>query len=535
MKKNILWIVAAIVLLAGCLDDDNNYDYRQVNGLDGYKVENVKQRYDCFQGEELELEPKIKFSIDSITPDASYEWYVDGVLKSTEPTYHFVAERPGRVEIVFCSIDNKTGLKFPHTITIEVASKYLKGWTILSEEVGGRSVLSMVMMKIEQWKKMENGQEVEYDTIIYTGQEVDILPNLGSGPIRLRENFTFDINGIFEGQLPDELVVVQKNKCVELNGNTFDVMAYAEDEFIGSAPAGFEPQDAVGNYACKYVLNKDGYLYFAQNAVSLDLHTARYLPDPAFGGKKVQAIVSAHKVDYGQSFGLMWDEDNTLFGIINNVSPNEKNGYSNGTMEDVGKLAEVSTGSGTDKSLFENYPGEILYTEVETYDSEEPSFLSLLKEDGKYYAHVFGLYYYRRPPITVESSVKRELDPGMFTQYKEAVVFPYKDFVIVANGNELWHCAYTHSGDRGKRIKTFDKPIVGINCKDFNRDDLNAHLGIALEGGEFYIYELGYPESGNVNEVDMRQLYYGTGFGKVVDVLYKFGRSHNITAYNGIY
>lgn len=531
MKKNIIWFVAALLLLAGCLDDDNNYDYRQVNSMNGYKVTNMEDDYTCFEGESVLLEPKIKFSIDSLNPDASYEWNVNGVVKSKEPTYLFVAENPGTTVIVFCSIDNKTGVKFPTKVKIEVISKYLQGWVLLSARTGtDESQLSMVLTKKEKRTRMEDGKEVQLDTIIYVGAEKDIFPSLGFGPKKLTENFTFDVSGLQPGQIGDEILVVQRDKCLEINGNTMGLMAYPEDDFIGNAPAGFEPKDAAGNYACKYLLDENGYVYFGRNAVATDLHTCRYLPDPAFGGRKVKSITTAHKLDYGHYFGLALDENNTLFGIINDVTVRTENGFDNGTMEDVGRVAEIDAVS-YDKSRFTNIPGEVLFNDVAYYNSEGAQFLSFVKQDGKCYSHLYSLYYYRKPPIQVDYSRWNEVDPNMFTTVKDVVIFHHKNYAVVANGNELWHYYYGETGDRGKRIKTFNKPIVSISSRDFDKKDDHAdvaHIGVALEEGEFYIYELSMPDTDDVNLVNMEVLYSGTGFGKIVDVLYKYGESTNM-------
>lgn len=527
MKNKLIGILAALLLLAGCLDDENKYDYIRINSGDGYKVKNFETFYTCFQGEELVLAPEFKFTIDSIAPDASYEWYVDKELKSTEPTYRFRSDKPGNVEVVFTTIDNKTGVRFSEKTTVSVVSKYFKGWVILSSPVGSdRSQLNVVMVRTEKHTRIKEGKEVQYDTIVYIGEERDIYPGLGTGPLKLTENFTYDENGLLPEQVGDEIVVIQRDKCVELNGNTLEVMAYAQDEFLGNAPAGFQPIDAAGNYACKYVLNKDGYIYFAHNTIGSDLHTARYLPDAAFGGRKVKALTPTHKIPYAQSFSLVLDENNTYFGITNDVGV--KKDYSLTDTENVGGIAEIDAGS-FDRSHFCNIPGEVLFTDVSDYSRDEARYLSFVKQDGKYYAHVFGLYMYRKPPLEVQYDKWTEMDPAMFTNWKDAAVFHFNDFVLVANGNELWHYSFREDGDRGKCIKTFDKPIVSLFAKDFNlRYDFAgiSHAGIALEGGEFYVYQLSYPDAEDVSRVEMHKLYHQTGFGDIKDVLYKHGRSY---------
>ncbi len=57
MKR--VWIYAVVAALAGfvsgCLDDDNNYDYKQINDMEGARdnFQNFKDSYSVVEGEEL--------------------------------------------------------------------------------------------------------------------------------------------------------------------------------------------------------------------------------------------------------------------------------------------------------------------------------------------------------------------------------------------------------------------------------------------------------------------------------------------------
>lgn len=67
MRK--LGIYAVIVVLVGvvssCLDDDNNYNYKQINEMQGgaLNFENFNLDYSVIEGEELVLAPTFKFTI----------------------------------------------------------------------------------------------------------------------------------------------------------------------------------------------------------------------------------------------------------------------------------------------------------------------------------------------------------------------------------------------------------------------------------------------------------------------------------------
>ena len=90
-------------VMSGCLDDDNNYNYKQINDLQGgnFNIENINSGYNLIEGDELVLAPTFKFTIDSITPDVSYEWYIDKQLQTGESgaTYTFKADKSGTYQV----------------------------------------------------------------------------------------------------------------------------------------------------------------------------------------------------------------------------------------------------------------------------------------------------------------------------------------------------------------------------------------------------------------------------------------------------
>lgn len=536
MKKNIIWLFI-LLLAAGCLNDENNYDYTEINSVEDFTVKNLENT-SCFIGDVVTLKPTIKLSVDSINPDVSYEWYVEGVLKSTEPVFDFVAEKITDIKIVFVVIDNKTGVRYPSDVTIAVQSRWLKGWVILSRGTSGESQLSMVLMKIERFTRPgEDGTEVKADTIIYTGEERNIYPDLGYGPRKIVENFTcrdYDYPGI--DPIDDELMIIQENKCIELHGNTLERQVFSEEEFLGEIPAGFSPQDAVLSWSSKCLLNKDNLLYFNINSVCTDLHAGRYLSDPALGGQKIAAIYPVNKGAgyYAQFFLALDEKTNSIFGILDDARA--ESGTPNiSVANNVGAPIEILDKSSMNMHLLKNIKEKVLYTMWENSGSYGyPSYISILKdeENNRCLLHQFSLMYYAWAEPTyldLQSSISREVDPAMVRDFTDATVFPHKKYLMVASGNTLWHCAYQDKNDNGKPIRTFDKKIVSINYKDINSNKYGGgHLGVALEGGEFYIFEVTYPEANNVNSVKLRELYHQTGFGEIVDVAYKFGTLFNL-------
>ena len=93
MKRILLYTVLFSLLccISSCLDDKNDFNYKQINELNG-SIENMNGWYTVSVEEDLYLKPEFKFTIDSIQPDVSYEWYLDGKLLDVKtPDYTFNA------------------------------------------------------------------------------------------------------------------------------------------------------------------------------------------------------------------------------------------------------------------------------------------------------------------------------------------------------------------------------------------------------------------------------------------------------------
>lgn len=231
MKR--IWIYAVIAALvgtvSGCLDDDNNYDYKQINDMEGARdnFKNFKLSYSVVEGEELTLAPTFTFTIDAVDPDVSYEWYMDHKLlpDETKPIYTFKSDKCGTYEITIAVVDNKTGVRFARSTHIQVRSLFQRGWTILSDD-GGRSVLHFIVPTTYTYQMEHEGEMVNRDSLVYHQVMHDVVPNLGQNPVGLMENLGYmDINADYNISVFDELVV-QQDQWVELNGNTLQREVY---------------------------------------------------------------------------------------------------------------------------------------------------------------------------------------------------------------------------------------------------------------------------------------------------------------------
>ena len=147
MKKilTFIFIWATMVGLSACLDDNNNYNYSEVNKLEKAGIGGMRDEYFLVYQQELTITPTFEFTIDKENPDVSYEWRLDGVLlqNETNPSCTFSFEEGGVHEVTYTVVDNKTGVKFSKSCTLKVRSPFARGWLVLTED-GQQSKLSFV-------------------------------------------------------------------------------------------------------------------------------------------------------------------------------------------------------------------------------------------------------------------------------------------------------------------------------------------------------------------------------------------------------
>ena len=182
-------------------------------------------------------------------------------------------------------------------------------------------------------------------------------------------------------------------------------------------------------------------------------------------------------------------------------------------------------------------------------ESKPCNWVAILEKGGQYWFRDFTLELaYGNEKINIKADNMKVVSSSMFTNYKDAVAFPHKKFMMIANGNQLWYCPFeAGSNGTGLKLKDFPSEIASISYKDIakypysgSKPEYNGHIGIGLTTGEFYIYEV--IEEKDKNKVPtgiatLKQLYpnentVDSNFGKIIDVVYKFGTLSNTISYN---
>ncbi len=543
MKKFILYIVA-VLSIVGCLDDKTNYDYRDINDFSlstSQMFTNWQSSYVLYPGEEVTIEPTVRLSMDTLALNVSYQWLLNGKLVGEDKAYTYKAEQPGTSELVLSVTDNDTKVTFSGGTSITVQSPLESGWLLLTESPSGLSELSMVLgRKYTQVVKNEYGYDDERDTVIYSDVKFNIVPNLGSQPIKVIENYAWTTD---DDEIKNELMVLQRSGAVEVSGvNLERLMVTAEDFDAGGCPDGFIAKNAVLTWGSKWLLNEtDNKIYGALATVTSDLHSGIYSSDPAFNGKEFKDILPCYKIGANADpykIIIAIGMDNTMYGIIDDGMPTDEynNDFSIYYDNHNGAFVELQAASGVnvDMSWFQNFEGDYIYHSYMQSDYYANPYFSIVSRGGAYYWHQFTVKLpsrYVDGPIEITDSKTGSLNSQMFTDYVDAALLINNSgagsAVLVASGNKIYGATYSQ-GENGTELKgDFPARIAGIAVKDSKNEDYNSHLGVVLEDGNFYVFEV-KPATRNTGMI-LEELFHenlkelNPNFGKVIDFIVKYG------------
>lgn len=552
MKK--IWIYAVIAAFIGtlsaCLDDDNNYDYEKVNEVTGGmdNMDNFDRYYSIISGEELLLKPTFKFTIDSIHPDVSYEWYLERKLlpEETGPTYTFTSDKSGTYEVTFSVKDNKSGIKFSRSTFILVRSIYQRGWTILSNE-GGRSVLHFIIPQTYKYETTFDGKKISRDSLVYHLVRRDIVPGLGTNPVGLINNIgDMDYRDEYGIDVYDELVVKQ-DKWAELNGNTLEREVYTEQEFGDELPADFVPMEAAMTYSAKALRDKNGLIYWMNKSDVTDFHSGFYTSVGLNNNTKFSRLFEAYKFnDNHTNVFLALTEDNSFVGILDRGYAFRGTTITEGSSSSSGNMYNII---GKEQDKFTNIKKMVLDACPAPYHewditAAKAYWVALLKDKtgNQCDLWIFGLKSETSIDVTCNYFYEQPLKQPI-SDYRGMAVFGITRYVVIADGNQLYYYQYgVDNPNNGKLMALgapFDSKIKAVSSFDLvnyvannTQFPYNGQLGVALENGEFYIFDIKETkdtETGVCAAVDMTQVFPNEAvndnhFGTIVDVLYKYGR-----------
>lgn len=546
--KRILFLILVLFVAGACLDDKTNTDYRDINNFDDkWKITGIEQVYSLFPGESVTLTPEVRLSIDSLNPDVEGHWILGDTEVATGPSYTFKATEYGDYKLTFLATDKKTGVSFPAETEFRVAPQYKLGWLFLSRTASGNSRLSLLAGRKMSVTYMNGNYQRTRDSLVYTGFYTNLGESLGSGPIKLVEEFAYQENS--NVPLTSEIMVLQESGPIELGGYELDFTGNPLNEFTGEAPRQ-KIKDAALSWSSKWLQTEDNLLYYSVARVTSDLHSGRYSDDPAFNGAKYKTLVEVMKSGgyYAPKFFLAIDETNTMWALIDNGSEKYNSNGLVDPLNSIGSRARlINNSAGTfDMSLFNNFTGRyIKHVLVNTDDY----FLSLIERDGKYLGHKYALDFPYRyttgDDVKVESSETGELAAEMFTNFKDAAfVYGYYgnwEWLFVASGNKLYGTAmdWNEPQQNSKEIFSASADIVSVKARYFGNSMANEegcmyiHLGVLLTNGTFLVLEVNYEADAftvkKIYEENLKQL--DPEIIDIVDMIHKYGSGGNFDGY----
>lgn len=144
MKRYYYYIIA-LLIIAGCSEDDGNYNYKVLNTL---KIEGFSQDtlYSLKQYDTLRINPILHFDNEKIS-DLSYEWKINYETISTDPVCRAeVSAKPNGVgksyNASLCITDNSNNLKYYRDFKVSVGTAFTNALYVLSEREDGSARLS---------------------------------------------------------------------------------------------------------------------------------------------------------------------------------------------------------------------------------------------------------------------------------------------------------------------------------------------------------------------------------------------------------
>lgn len=550
--KRILFLILVLFVAGACLDDKTNYDYRDINNFDDdkWEITGIGDSYSLFPGESVTITPKVRLSIDTLNPDVEYHWLLNKVEVATTPSYTFEATEYGEYNLIFLATDKKTGVSFPFETSLSVAPLYKLGWLFLSRTASGNSRLSMLAgrkIKVEYWNE---DYFANRDSLIYVGFHTNLGEDLGSEPIRLIEEFPYPSGN---STMLSEVMVLQGSGPIELDGNELKFTGNTLSEFMGGTPD-LKIKDAALGWSSKWLQADDNRLYFSVANVVTDLHSGRYLDEPAFNGVKHKTLIEVMKA--GESYEhpdvfLAIDENNTMWALVDNGDEKYNSGGLMEPLNSVGYRARLknNTEGTVNMGLFQNFTGRYV-KHLLVYSNKY--FLSLIEDEGKYKWHKYmleaGQRYEAGEDITIQSSETGELAAEMFTDFKDAAIvyrgYGKQEWLFVASGNKLYGTVMDWVKGKNESLvsKEFfqtSADIVSIKARYLTRVGSNSsnnkyiHLGVLLADGTFLVLEVNYNTNKavftteKIYEENLKEL--DPEIVEVVDMIHKYGESMNMT------
>ncbi|MGN6417341.1 MAG: PKD-like family lipoprotein [Pseudobacter sp.] len=498
------WLI--LLLMTGvqsCYKDKGNYDLVDYNKI---RTITTPTATPVILGDTLRVNPVITWKYpDRDTLAFEYEWrQVDSVV-SRERNLRYAPDLSGYVMIYLYVKEKATGIVTRFAMQVQVVSPYKAGWLFLTND-GGKSGLSFVRRDAKKDANNVTYYEYKYIPDLYD----NLYPNnpLGDNPQKL-------ITRVFTDYSKDEVLVLQGNTPVFLNGDDFSKVLSLRNSFPGSVfPNGSHPVNFIDGGPVNFMHGSDGNIYWKRNSRMMGgVHDGLFIDLPIYfegGGAHISELVEA-AYDKSEIVYLYDDLNRRFIGLYTTSGDNS---YVGGKM-----YLKDATGS-TPPAGWVDLTNQAGYTLKYCGDySNGLYYMNIIKND------VTGQYMMQNYRLTMK--------------YTLIEVSEHQQEVFAGNGivtdNTVYHrifnSTYLFLGE-GSKLYFYDVNTRQITLyhdfgtgkiKKIISDAVSGEIGVLLDNGRFSICSLKNDVLGSANPGQTGILYTVPNVGNVVDLAWKWG------------
>lgn len=492
MTKHIYLITMTMLLLliASCMKDLGNYEYRDINEIG---ISGIENSYEVLVGDHLVIRPELSFTQDDDKdPERyTYEWYTSDYhrvdLGTTRNLDAQISLTPGDHEAHFRVTDQVTGVQWSKSFNINVQTSTYEGWMLLCD-VDGTARLDMISLIRGEYIPIQ-------DVLAYTGSALE----LEGAPVDLA--FTHYL------ATPNQRIYVtaKETGTTSIDSETFawEPEYYLSYETLMSVPDKFGADFIQANgFMFSSYMWKDGNIYHYNGLFGM-----RYsLPVNIMAGDVVEFQTAPF---IASGFNMLASMQNSVFyDSTNKRFVRHSATGSNCTPMPAGTLFNYETGM------------DMVYMTENSYNNGQIFAILRNPVDSKYY-----LARMNSANGSYTQSYWDEMSATDLHLAEHFAVSPEYGYIFYNVGSKLYQ--YDMSLKQSKlMMDTAPNQISLLRFRIFyltSRADLSTKLllgtydpsGPAASNGIFEMYTV--PPVNQALELDERY----TGFGKIVDVEYR--------------
>lgn len=498
--KHFINIIAGILCMAslnGCLKDNGNYKYNYGNEV---AITIPLSQYNAFIGDTTRVFPARKYKVPADSGSYGHEWYIDGVLYSTDSVLAYKGVVSGLRYVNYYMIDRKNGgISFAAPVFwIFVSSPLTQGWGILYEK-DGKSELGHV--------RITNGEYFDY-TDLY--KQNNNGAELGTGPVKIKDFAVRGGRGLF---------VMQRGGqgSVELDASNMKKMLLNSQAWTSGIPTGFTPTD-MGFYSTSdFLVNNNGDLYSRAFNGALP-YTVPFISTPVNIPRGIKIADIWDSFSGTSTFAMMYDKLNKrVLRMRTNIF------VTNGGVT-IDTLILPTTPYPANYTPPQNL-GNWEYVWGGTFNDINTSMdaAMILRDpaDQKLYYETFN-YIIASTGAEKLTPKSRILFPAAPYITSSTLYAPLKsrDYLFFTSGadNDMLYYYDVKSESIVKLYTQFSSRINTIT----SADDSNS-LAVGLEDGTFVLFDV---SNAVIISGVSKELHRFTGLGRVVDIAVKSGKTN---------